>query len=250
MKRPFACLSIVAVTAFVLLATSGAGAVELPPKKRCVTPALTTVKKGNRHFRTDRWFVRRLHRAGCLERGTPRRFSAFSARCKAKSHDADRYLSSLQANFIRRLDSLLLRQQPRLLALDADEVSLLNRRKRVNRKIRRTGHAGRGSLDRQRRKINRQLITVRTKRARINYSINTRAITRQGAAGVWLAYFDGVADGCLKAFRGSPYLTVMREHFLVQLAAAQHVSPPPTRANVATWSNLLSGRSLAPAALK
>ncbi len=244
MKQPFACLSIVAVAALTLVVVSGAQAVELPPKKRCVTPTLKTVKKGNRQFKTDRWFIRRLHRADCLDRGTPRQFKAFSAQCKAKSRTADEYLSTLQENFIRRLDNLLLENQPRLLALDADESSLLNQRKAVNRRIRNSGERKRTSLERQRRKIDRQLITVRTKRARINYSINTRAITRQGAAGVWLTYFDGIAQGCLKAFRGSPYLTVTREHFLVQLAAAQRVSPPPTRSNVATWSNLLSGQAL------
>jgi len=250
MKRPFVHLSIVAATAFALIAVSGAQAAELPPKKRCVTPTMKIVKKGNRLYKTDQWFTRRLHRVGCLDRARAKRFKAFSAQCKAKSRDADSYLSILQENFTARLDKLLLARQPRLIGLDADEASLLNERKAVNRRIRGAGRRGRASLERQRRRIDRQLITVRTQRARINYSINTRAITRQGAVGVWLAYFDGVSYGCLKAFRGSPYLTVMREHFLVQLAAAQRVSPPPTRSNVATWSNLLSGRALIASAEK
>lgn len=244
MNRPFAYLSIVAATAFALIAVSGAQAIELPPKKRCVTPTMKIVKKGNRLFENDRWFTGRLHRAGCLDRARPKKFKAFSAQCKAKSRDADSYLSDLQENFAARLDNLLLKRQPELIGLDADEASLLKERKSVNRRIRNSSQRERGSLERQRRRIDRQLITVRTQRARINYSINTRAITRRGAAGVWLAYFDGVAFGCLKAFRGSPYLTVMREHFLVQFAAAQRVSPPPTRSNVETWSNLLSGRAL------
>lgn len=247
MKGSLAGLLITTLAAFALLVTSGAQAVELPPKKRCVTPTMNIVKKGNRQFRTDSWFVRRLHRARCLDRVRPKQFKAFSAQCKTKSREANRYLSTLQGNFIQRLNSLLLNNQPRLLSLDADEISLLNRRRTVNRKIRNSGPNRRTSLKRQRAKINRELITVRTQRARINYSINTRAITRQGAVGVWLTYFDGVAHGCLKAFRGSPYLTVMREHFLVQLAAAQRVSPAPTRTNVTTWTNLLSGRALTPA---
>lgn len=247
MKRALAGLSVLAAIAFTLLTVSGAQAVKLPPKGKCVTPILKTVKKGNRHFRAERWFTRRLHRAGCLGRATPKRFKPFSARCKAKSSGADAYLSALQQNFILRLDALLLKNQPRLLRLDRREISLLNERKTVNRRIRNSGARKRASLKRRVRRINRQLVTVRTKRIRINYSMNTRAITRQGAAGVWLAYFDGVAHGCLKAFRGSPYLTVMREHFLVQFAAAQYVSPKPTRSNVATWSKLLSARTLIPA---
>lgn len=250
MKRLFALLSIAAVTAFGLFSAAGAQALELPPKQRCVTPTLKTVKKGNRQFKNDRWFVRRLHRTGCLDRARPKAFKAFSAQCKAKTREADRYLSALQENFIERLDALLLENQPRLLRLDANEVSLLNERRAINRKIRSSAAGRRASLVRKRQAIDRRLITVRTKRARINYTINTRAITRNGATGVWLTYFDGAAYGCIKAFRGSPYLTVMREHFLVQLAAAQRVSPPPTRANVATWTNLLSGRALAPAAAK
>lgn len=246
MKRPFVSLAIVAATAFALLAVPGAQAVELPPNERCVTPTMQTVKKGNRQFRADRWFIRRLHRVGCLNRARPKQFRAFSAQCRAKSRDADRYLSSLQGNFIRRLDNFLLQNQPRLVNLDRKEISLLNERKAVNRRIRDAGEKRRAALERKRVGIDRRLITVQTQRARINYSINTRAITRQGAVGVWLTYFDGVAYGCLKAFRGSPYLTVMRKHFLVQLAAAQRVSPAPTRANVATWSNLLSGQALSP----
>lgn len=238
MKRPLAYISVFAVAAFALFAVPGAQAVELPPKKRCVTPTMKIVKKGNRLYEKDQWFTRRLHRVGCLDRAKPKQFKAFSSQCKAKSRDADRYLTSLQGNFMRRLEDLLLKNQPRLIALDAEEVSLLNQRKAVNRRSRSAG---------KRQRIDRQLTTVRTQRARINYSINTRAITRQGAVGVWLAYFDGVAYGCLKAFRGSPYLTVMREHFLVQLAAAQRVSPPPTRSNVETWTNLLSGQALSPA---
>jgi hypothetical protein len=184
---------------------------------------------------------------GCLDRARPKQFKAFSSQCKAKSRDADRYLTSLQSNFTSRLNDLLLQRQPRLLALDAEEVSLINQRRDVNRQIRKSGPRKRASLERKRQRIDRRLITVQTQVARINYSINTKAITRQGAAGVWLAYFDGVAFGCLKAFRGSPYLTVMREHFLVQLAAAQRVSPAPTRKNIATWTNLLSGQALTPA---
>jgi hypothetical protein len=247
MNRFLVCLSIVAATALALFSVSGAQAVEVPPKQRCVSPTMSIVKKGNRLYKSDRWFTRRLHRVGCLDRARPKQFKAFSKQCKAKSRDADGYLTSLQENFTRRFDELLLNNQPRLLSLDAREVSLLNQRKTVNRRIRHAGERKRVSLERQRRKIDRQLITVQTRRARINYSINTRAITRQGAVGVWLTYFDGVAYGCLKAFRGSPYLTVMREHFLVQLAAAQRVSPPPTRKNVATWTDLLSGQALTPA---
>lgn len=250
MKSPFSGLVIIALTAVALLTVPGAQAVELPPEKRCLAPTMKIAKQGNRQFRSDRWFVRRLHRVRCLDRARPKAFKAFSNQCKAKSRSADRYLSSLQANFIRRLDALLLDNQPRLIRLDAREATLLDQRRNVNRKIRSSGKRKRARLVQRRDRINRQLITVRTKRARINYSINTRAITRNGATGVWLAYFDGVAHGCLKAFRGSPYLTVMREHFLVQLAAAQRVSPAPTRHNVTTWTNLLSGRSLAPAATK
>jgi len=248
MKSPLACLSILVVTTAVLVGASGAQALELPPAKRCLAPTMKIVKKGNRQFKNDRWFVARLHRARCLDRARPRAFKPFSNRCKAESRDADAYLSSLQGNFIRRLDDLLLANQPRLLQLDAREVSLLNERKAVNRQIRHAGKRRRATLVQRRQRIDRQLVTVRTKRARINYSINTRAITRNGATGVWLAYFDGVAQGCLKAFRGSPYLTVMREHFLVQLAAAQRVSPAPTRTNIQTWTNLLSGQALSPAA--
>lgn len=246
MKRPFLYLSIVATAAFALFAVSGTQAAELPPKQRCVTPTLKVVKKGNRQYEKDRWFTGRLHRVGCLDRARPKKFKAFSTQCKAKSRSADRYLTALQDNFIERLNDLLLDRQPRLLALDAKEASLLNRRKDVNRQIRRSGPRQVARLERKRQRIDRRLITVRTQRARINYSMNTTAITRQGAAGVWLAYFDGVAYGCLKAFRGSPYLTTMREHFLVQLAAAQRVSPPPNRRNIATWTNLLSGQALSP----
>jgi len=247
MKRSLAGLSVVVVTAFALFAASEAGAVQLPPKSNCVTPILKTVKKGNRKFKPERWFTRRLNRAGCLSPGNPRRFKPFSTVCRARAGSADAYLSNLQQGFVLRLDALLLDSQPRLLRLDRREISLLNERRQVNRQIRNSGRSRRASLRRRLRRINRQLVTVRTKRARINYSINTRAITRRGAAGVWLSYFDGVALGCLKAFRGSPYLTVMREHFLVQFAAAQYVSPKPTRSNIATWSNLLSARTLAPA---
>jgi len=247
MKRSLTVLSVIAAAAFALLAASGSQAVKLPPKSHCIAPTLKTVKKGNRGFKPERWFTRRLHRAGCIGRANPKKFKAFSSECKAKTKSADAYLSTLQEDFTQRLDALLLNNQPRLLQLDAREISLLNERKAVNRQIRNSGPRKRASLNRRLRKIDQQLITVRTRRAQINYSMNTRAITRRGAAGVWLAYFDGVAYGCLKAFRASPYLTVMREHFLSQFAAAQYVSPRPTRANIATWSNLLSARALTPA---
>ncbi len=245
MKRSLTALSAAALAAFAaVLIASEAGAVQLPPKGHCVTPIVKTVKKGNRQFRAERWFTARLHRRGCLDRGEPKRFKPFSAQCKVKSGTTGAYLSTLQQGFIGRLDTLLLRNQPRLLRLDRREISLLDRRRAASRQIRSSGRKRRVHLERRIRKINRQLVTVRTKRARINYSINTRAITRRGAAGVWLAYFDGAAHGCLKAFRGSPYLTVMREHFLVQFAAAQYVSPKPTRSRIATWSGLLSSRRL------
>lgn len=250
MKRPFACLTFLAVSAAVLLGASSAPALELPPAKRCVKPTLNIVKKGNRQFRDDRWFMQRLHRRGCLDRARPKAFKPFSHQCKARSRDADRYLASLQENFTTRFNELLLENQPALIRLDAREIALLEDRRTVNRKIRNAGKRRRAALLRQRRRIDNQLITVRTKRARINYRINTRAITGYGATGVWQAYFDGVAHGCLKAFRGSPYLMVMREHFLLQLAAAQRVSPAPTRANIKTWTNLLSGQVLAPAGRK
>ncbi|MDQ2700266.1 MAG: hypothetical protein M3Y23_02935 [Actinomycetota bacterium] len=245
MKRSFAALAVTAAVIFALFA-SGAQAAELPPNDRCTATTLKTVKKGNRLFKADSWFTRRLNRARCIGRAKPKRFKAFSSRCKAKTDRARNYLSLLQQRFIPRLDALLLNNQPRLIRLDAREISLLNQRRKVNRQFRDAGPDRRASLNRRSRKIEQQLITVRTKRARINYSINTRAITRRGAAGIWLTYFDGVAHGCLKAFRGSPYLTVMREHFLVQLAAAQYVSPRPNRSKTATWSNLLSARTLSP----
>lgn len=244
MKRSFAAYPVIAVLAFALLMASPAQAVELPPKNHCTATTLKTVKRGNRQFKPDRWFTQRLHRAGCLGRANPKRFRAYSVKCKAKTGQARNYLSSLQGDFILRLDVLLLNNQPRLIRLDSREISLFNRRRTVNRQIRKANRSQRASLIRRRQHINRQLITVRTKRARINYSINTRAIGRRDAAAVWLAYFDGVAHGCLKAFRGSPYLTVMREHFLVQLAAAQYVSPRPTRSVIAAWSNLLTVRGL------
>jgi hypothetical protein len=247
MKSPLAFLSILAVTTATLFGASGAQALELPPVKRCLAPTMKIVKKGNRKFKPDSWFVQRLHRRGCLDRARPKAFKPFSNQCKAKSQSADSYLTTLQKNFILRLDELLLQNQPRLLRLDEQEISLLNQRKSVNRQIRNSSGSRRASLVRKRNGIDNQLVTIRTKRARINYRMNTQAITRSGATGVWLAYFDGVAHGCLKAFRGSPYLMVMREHFLVQLAAAQRVSPEPTRANIQTWTNLLSGRALSPA---
>lgn len=250
MKPLLTGFSIAVITAFAMFTASGAQAIELPPAKRCVTPILKTVKKGNRQAKPDRWFMRHLNRARCLDRAKPRQFKAFSARCKANSRSADSYLSRLQGNFILRLEAALLNNQPRLLNLDLKEASLLSERKTLNRRIRNSSSGRRTSLVRQRQSVDRQLITVRTKRARINYSMNTRAVTRRGAAGVWLAYFDGVAHGCLKAFRGSPYLNVMRKHFLLQLAAAQRVSPAPTRSGIATWTNLLSGHALAPAGSK
>lgn len=244
MKRSLPFLSVVLAGTLSLLAASQAEGVQLPPQGKCITPIIKTVKKGNRQFKAEGWFTKRLHRAGCLGRAKRKAFKPFSSQCKARTHDADAYLSTLQRSFIANLERLLLRNQPRLLSLDAKELDLLNERKAVNRQIRNSGPRKRASLNKRVRRIDRQLVTIRTKRARINHSMNTRAITRRGAAGVWLAYFDGAAHGCFKAFRGSPYLTVMREHFLTQLAAAQYVSPPPTRSNVAAWSSLLSARSL------
>ncbi len=244
MTRSLAGLSFALVGALTLLVASNAHGAQLPPQGKCVTPIIKTVKKGNRQFKAEGWFTKRLHRAGCLGRAKRKSFKPFSSQCKAKTREADAYFSTLQQRFILNLDRLLLKNQPRLLTLDRNELTLLNRRKAVNRQIRNSGQRKRASLNREVRRINQRLVTVRTKRARINHSMNTKAITRRGAAGVWLGYFDGAAHGCFKAFRGSPFLTVMREHFLIQLAAAQYVSPPPTRSNVATWTDLLSARSL------
>lgn len=248
MKSLLSSLFVVAVIAFALLATSGAEAIKLPAKVGCVTPTLKTVKQGNRHFKAERWFARRLHRSGCLGRAKPKRFKPFSAGCRARASDAGEWLSTLQQSFILRLDRLLLKNRSRLVRLDRREITLLNRRKALNRQIRSSAQRKRSSLQGRVAKIDRQLVTIRTKRARINYSMNVRAITRRGAAGVWLAYFDGVVHGCLKAFRGSPYLVVMREHFLVQFAAAERVSPRPTRSGISTWTDLLLARTLAPGA--
>ncbi|MDQ2623404.1 MAG: hypothetical protein M3Y45_10255 [Actinomycetota bacterium] len=245
MKRSLTGLSVALICTLALVVVPTAHGAKLPPKANCVTPIIKTVKKGNRQFKAEGWFMKRLHRAGCLNRAKRKAFKPFSSQCKAKTRDADAYFSTLQENFILNLDRLLLKNQPRLLKLDSNELNLLNRRKSVNRQIRNSGPNKRASLRKQVRRIDRQLVTVRTKRARINYSMNTKAITRRGAAGVWLGYFDGAAHGCSKAFRGSPYLTMMREHFLTQFAAAQYVSAPPTRSNIATWTDLLSTRSLA-----
>lgn len=244
MRRSFPALAVAVIGTLSLLAASSAQAVRLPPPGKCVTPIVKTVKKGNRRSKAEGWFTQRLHRAGCLGRAKRKAFKPFSAECKTKANEVGAYLSGLQGRFVANLDRLLLRNQPRLLELDREELTLLNRRKAVNRQIRDSGRRKRASLRQRVRRIDNRLVTVRTKRARINHSMNTRAITRRGAAAVWLVYFDGAAHGCFKAFRGSPYLTAMREHFLTQLAAAQYVSPPPSRSNVAAWSDLLSARGL------
>lgn len=244
MTRSVSGLSVALICTLALAVVPAAHGVQLPPKKKCITPVIKTVKKGNRQFRPEGWFMKRLHRSDCLNRAKPKAFKPFSAQCKARTRDAGAYFSTLQENFILNLDRLLLNNQSRLLSLDARELSLLNQRKTVNRQIRNSGRNRRASLRKKMRRIDRQLVTVRTKRARINHSMNTKAITRRGAAAVWLGYFDGTAHGCSKAFRGSPYLTMMRKHFLTQLAAAQYVSPPPTRSNIATWTDLLNARSL------
>lgn len=228
-----------------LLVPPIASGAELPPTKRCTTQTLKTVKKGDRQRRAERWFTRRLHRAGCLDRGNPApRFRPFSAKCRAKTGHIDEYYGRLQVGFLERLNGLLLANQPRLLQLDSRELSLIQRRRALRMRADRSGRAKRRAVQRKINSVNRQLITVRTKRARINHRMNSKAITRRGAAGVWLGLFDGEVSGCIKAFHNSPYLVAMRKHFLLQLAARDRVTPPPTRRQTAVWSDVLSFRGL------
>lgn len=242
-------LSAAIVTATLILGVlalpMGAYGAELPPGKRCTTKTLKTVKKGIRKDRAERWFTRTLRRAGCLKRGNPTpRFKPYSRQCKAKTRHINRYYDRLQDRFLERLNLLLLNNQPRLLRLDAKELNLIQRRRKLGKKARRSGPAKRRALQRRIRKINNRLVTIRTKRARINHRMNGKAITRRGAAGVWLGLFDGEVSGCVKPFRQSPYLNAMRKHFLLQLAARDRVTPPPTRRQTATWTDILTFRGL------
>lgn len=243
MLRSAVVVAILAVG--VLLLPSIAEGAVLPPSPRCTTHTLKTVKKGDRQSRAERWFTRRLHRAGCLDRRNPApRFRPFSKQCKAKNRHIDAYYGTLLEGFLERLNGLLLANQPRLLRLDQKELSLLQRRRGLRQKAGRSGRAKRQRLQRRIDRINRQLVTVRTKRARINHRMNAKAITRRGAASVWLGLFDGEVSGCVKPFRNSPYLVTMRKYFLLQLAARDRVTPPPTRRQMATWGEVLSLRGL------
>lgn len=231
-----------AVALLVLALVPSAGAIQRSPGPNCTTATLKTVKRGNNRAKPEAWFTRRLRRSGCLKRGNPTPpFKPFSSHCRKKTGKLDGYISRLGESFTARLEQLMLANQPRLLQLDSRELTLLRQRQSANREIRTTaGPDRRRVLRRQVRRIDSQLLTVRTKRARINYRMNTKAITRSGAAGIWLSMFDGEVSGCSRPFRTSPYQVSMRGNLALLLAANQLVTPVPTRSSLKPWNEILS----------